>query len=408
MGNRSCQLSAISHQLDGVRSVLVAVLLLMFLVAGCTTQAQRRVEAEQHWNQVRARVKYQLATQQFEHGQIEAAVASVTEAIAAENSSADQYLLLAHCHLEQGQLAAARLALGEAERCAPQSPEVEYTLGLLAERTDQLEVALDHYRRARTLNDSVVDYLVAEAECLVALGRTEEALVLVNANLDRFDSDGTLELLLAHIALLLDDKEMAVHNLRLAMERSGCGSPSAAANGCAGLLEECGRLLSETGRYAEAVALLRPYLEAQREVSPSLVLALGAAYLATDRVDEAKRLLREELQHHPNLAEGWMLLARTALMTGDWMTTRRCADQLARLAPRSAPTFLLQGFVCWKQSDLRAAEEALRKAVSLDPHDRVAHDLLERVLEESGHAPAAPAPDRRALHDDLDMKAGDG
>ncbi len=383
-------------------AVVIAGLLLVLPQSGCTSHSPRRVQAERHWNQVWARIRYDLASQQFERGQTEEAIETVNEAIAADPSSADQFLLLAHCTLEQGRLISAHKAAEQAKRCAPEVAEVDYTLGVIAERAEQWEVALDHYHRARSLDENVVDYLVAEAECLAVVGRLKEAIALVSANMQRFDSDGTLDTLLAEICLLAGDKETALHSLRLAIERSGCWPGRIEGRvGCAPLIEEYGRLLSETGRHAEAVALLHPYIEARHDAPPSVVTALCTSYLETARAPEAKRLLRDEVKRRPDNATGWMLLARACVMMDDWMTARRCADQLERLLPHSSHTHLLRGFVCWRQDDLQAAVESLQRALAIDPDDALAHCLIGQVLEDTGRPPpTAKAHYERALQID--------
>ncbi|MBU0716764.1 MAG: tetratricopeptide repeat protein [Planctomycetes bacterium] len=372
------------------RAVVIASLLLVLPQFGCTSHSDRRVQAERRWNQVRARIKYDLASQQFERGRTETAIETVSEAIAADPSSADQFLLLAHCNLEQGKLVSARKAAEQAKRCAPDMADIDYTLGVIAERSEQWEAALEHYRRARSQDENVVDYVVAEAECLAVAGRLEEAIALVTANIQRFDSDGTLETLLAEICLLTGDKETALNGLSLAIERSGCQpGRTEGRGGCTTLIEEYGRLLSETGRHAQAVALLHPYVEARSDAPPSVVTALCVGYLETGRTSEARRLLREEVKRRPDHAKGWMLLARASVMTDDWTTARRCADQLERLVPHSSHAHLLRGFVCWRQDDLPAAVDSLQRALAIDPDDALAHCLIGQVLEDLGRPPAA-------------------
>ncbi len=384
------------------RAVMIAGLLLFIPQSGCMSHTHRRVQAEQRWNQVRARIKYELASQQFERGRTETAIETVNEAIAADPSSADQFLLLAHCNLEQGRLVSAHKAAEQAKRCAPDAAEIDYTLGVIAERTEQWETALDHYRRARSQDESVVDYVVAEAECLTVVGRLEEAISLVSTNIQRFDSDGTMETLLAEICLLAGDVEAALDGLSLAIERSGCRPGRVEGRGgCAMLIEEYGRLLSEMGRHAEAVALLHPYVEARSDAPSSVVTALCAGYLETARASEAGRLLREEVKRRPNNAKGWMLFARASVMMDDWMTARRCADQLERLLPHSSHAHLLRGFVCWKQNDLQAAADSLQRALAIDPDDALAHCLIGQVLEDTGRPHAvARAHYERALRID--------
>jgi len=382
---------------------LTGVLLLVLPFVGCTSHAQRRVEAGQRWNHVRARVKYQLALEQFEREDVTGAVETVNEAIAADPESADQFLLLTRCYLEQGKYVSARNAAEQALRCAPDAAEIAYTLGVISERTEDLEVALSHYRRARLRAPGVADYVVAEAECLTAMGRHEEAVALVSANIGRFDSDGTLELLLAQISLLIGDEDSALDNLGLAIERAGCRAGCLEGLGeCSALIEEYGRLLSKAGRHAEAVALLRPHVESGTDApASSVVNALCVSYLATGGAAEAKRLLRKEVDRHPDNAGSWMLLARASMTADDWTTARRCADRLERLVPRNSQAYLLRGFVCWKQGDLQAALASLQRAIEIDSSDPLAHCIMGQVLEDAGRSPAvARTHYERALHID--------
>lgn len=359
------------------RATLAAGLLVCGLAGACSLQShqQSRQQAEARWEQVRARVKFQLAKQQYENGQIDAALTSVTEAIGLDDSSADQYLLLAHCHLEKGNLASARQATDRAAQAAPNAAEVAYAYGLLAEAEEQPGAALDQYRKARELDGSVMDYLVAEAECLVALGRHDEAVVLVSDHLGRFDSKGTLEMLLAQIAMLVGDRQQALTSLRAAAQRAGDHDL---------VTEEYGRLLSETGRDDEALAILQPYVARRGEAaSPSAILALSAGYLAVGQPGQAKPLLHALVGRRPNDARGWTLLVRAAMATRDWTTSRRCADEVERLDAASSLPYLVRGYVCWKQNDLPGARASLERALALRGDDAVASDLLQRVLEQS-------------------------
>jgi len=384
------------------RAVTLGVLLPVVLQFGCVSHAERKANAEHRWNQVRARMKYDLASQQFDRGRADTALETVSEAIAADPTSPDLHLLLAHCYLEQGKLVSAREAAEEAKRLAPESAEAEYTLGVIAEHAERMETALEHYRRARQQDERNADYVVAEAECLAAMGRLVEAVELVSANLQRFDSDGTLETLLAQVSLLSGDKEAALQGFGAAIERSGCRiERSLSSAACATLIEEYGRLLSEVGRHTEAVALLYPYVEARRDAPTSVITALCSSYLETARVSDAKRLLREEVDRSPDNATSWMLLARAFMMTNDWMTARQCVDRLVRLVPDRSEAQLMRGFVCWKQDDLQAAIDSLQRASELEPQDAFTYCLLGRVMEDTGRpGSVAAALYERALRID--------
>lgn len=365
--------------------VLAVGCLLLLSPSGCSTFSEHRSTIKGRWNQVRARTTYQVASQQFARGQLETAIETVHEAIATDATSSHAFLLLARCLVEQGKLVSARKAAEQALHRAPASAEIAYTLGVIAERAGQLDTALEHFRRAGTLDPNAADYLLAEAECLTALGRVDQAAELVAANIHRLDSDGTLEVLLAEISLLRGDRKTALANLKAAFVRGGFdpGQPDGPGR-VKMLVEEYGRLLSEAGRHQEARAVLGPYVKAVPNAPTSAVTALCTSYLYTGRVAEATALLQREVRRNPSSVKSWTLLARASLMTDDWPTTRRCADRLEALSPESSLTHLLRAFVGWKQGDLRAAERSLKLALALDDSDEVAHELYGLVLEDAG------------------------
>ena len=352
---------------------------LLAAAAGCetTTHRQHCDQAQGRWNRVRARVKRQLATQQFEAGHTREAVASAEEALGLDPADAETYVLLIRALLEAGDLSAAERALKAAEAMDLDSPELTYLRGVLAERSQRLSSALEHYRRAQQLDPSQMDYLVAEAECLVALHRPEEARRRVLESLDRFDRDGTLDTLLAEISLMLGDDRTAVAALRRAMPLVGA-DPLVA--------EEFGLVLVRLGRFAEALSVLKPLIEDRSGPGSSgaAVRAAAQCYLELGRPDEAATLMGQWLRDHPEDGPAWLLQARAALARGDLLTARRAAETAARTAPRAAEAHLLHGYVCWRQGRRDQAQASLERALRLQPDDALAHYLAARVLAENG------------------------
>ncbi|MCH7814286.1 MAG: tetratricopeptide repeat protein [Planctomycetes bacterium] len=230
----------------------------LIALAGChgVTHQQQRDQAERHWSQVRARVKLQLATQQYEVGQIEAAITTVREAIGLDPISVPSHLLLSRAFLEQGDLPNAGRVLDAAEGLGLEAAELCYMRGVIAERSRRLVEALADFERAARLDPDQKDYLVARAECLVAVGRPEEACALVVESADRFDRDGTLDTLLAEILLLLHDEAGAAAAFRRAL-------PLVDDNEL--VVEQYGLLLTRLNRPAEALAVLQPLVENRRE-----------------------------------------------------------------------------------------------------------------------------------------------
>lgn len=367
----------------GTGAVIVALFCLS--ITGCTTIIRKNIQTKHQRTAAQSRLKYELALQHYKGGRTDTAIENVNEAISAHPSSPDQFLLLANCHIELGQFVSARDAAEKAGECDPESAEADYTLGVIAERTNDIDMALEHYRRARSRGRGAVDYVVAEAECLTAMGRFSQAISLISDQIDRFDSDGTLEMLLAQIYLLDGDRDDALRELGLAMERSACDAQRLrGSSGCALLIEEYGALLTEAGQYGHAIALLESFVELHDDAPPSIVAALATSYLETGRSSAALRLLVPQTKRHPESAVGWLLLARSAILASDWTTARQGADTLRRLVPDSSEAHLVRAFVCWKQNDRDEAVWSLRQSLAIEPHDAVAHCLIAQILEDGG------------------------
>ena len=363
-------------------------------LGGCemTSHQQTREQAHKHWSQVRASVKHQLASQQYNSGQVEAAISTVQEALGLDPTSLESYLLLSRALLEKGDLPSARRALLTAEGMGLESADLFYLRGVISERSRQLAEALDCYSRACALNPDQKDYLVAQAECLVALRRAEEARERIRESIDRFERDGTLETLLAEISLLLGDQDAAVAAFQRAMPLVGDDDLVA---------EEYGLLLFRVGRLAEAISVLQPLWERTgEESSGGVVRALAECYLEVSRPEAAGELLKAWLTEHPSDVIGWLLQTRAAVARGDVVMTRRCAEAARKLAPHDPQTHLAHGYVCWRLGEFDGALASLERSLSLDPDNVLGHCLMGQVLVEDNRVAQARDHWRRALQID--------
>lgn len=372
-------------------------------LAGCTPtiHQQNREAAQQRWDQIRTRVKLQLATQQLEGGYVDDAVHTLREAIALDPHCPDPYVLLAQAHFEQDDLAAAREVLREASRVVPEDPGVLYMRGVVAERGQDYDSAIDFYHRAGQLDPAQIDYVIAEAESLVAGGKPADALNLVLRRLDDFEGDAALPRLQAEIALLTGDREMALVGFQTAL-RAG-GEPDET------LVEEYGALLVRLQRYREAVALLEPEYQELRDAagpvgaapeatpSASFDRTLAAAYYGVGRPADADRILRQLLRSDPDVPHDWILLARVAFALQDWPTIHRCAKELQRLNPTDAHAGLLLAYLDWRQGHAASATDAFRAAIEADPQDVLAHCLLGLALLEKSDTKGARRQFRQAV-----------
>ena len=165
----------------------------IWAMAGCsnTTHQQQKAQARKNWNQVRAKLKHQLASQQFQAGHVESAITTTHESLGLDPENTEAHVLLMLALLEKGELAAAQRALQMVAELNLDSPDLAYTTGIIAERAGQLEEAVVAYGHAAELDPGGIEFVIAQAECLVALDRPGEAQQLVADNLERFDRDGS-------------------------------------------------------------------------------------------------------------------------------------------------------------------------------------------------------------------------
>ena len=371
----------------------VAVGLLVWM-AGCqiTPHQEQKEQAKQHWDQVRAKLKYQLATQQFKAGEMNAATSSARESLGLDPSAMGTHVLLSKALLERGDLAEAKKVLQAAVEMDLESPELWYMRGVVAERCGRLDQALTCYRAARQLNKNEMDYLVAEAECLVAAGQPEEARRCVHQALLEFDRDGTLDVLLAEISLVMDDDEAAAAAFRQALPLADNHDLVA---------EEFGLLLLRMRRFAEAVSVLQPLVDRQGDKASGMVVrALAKGYLELGHADLAAGLLKDLLEKHPDDTESWFLQAQAALAGRDLAMIRRCLNVVRRLAPANPQTHLMQGYLCWRQGDLNGARASLQRCLAMNPNDVLTHCLIGQVLLDSNEPGQARHHWRRALQID--------
>jgi len=445
-----------------VASCLLPLACCLFSLPGCAvwdglTAAQQHEEAERNWAAVRAKVKYQLAAKQFDAGRIDAAAISAREALGLDPTLADAHVLLCRALLEKGDLAGARAVLTAAEAAGIRTPETLYMLGVIAERSEDSAQALRYYTEARSLDPGDPDYLVAQAECLVALGRPEEAAQLVTAALDGSEprppaldvpmesggqGSGRAELSSTDRPTrgsATADLEVSLYPDagREAGRRPGREPPGplrkldndgtidallgnillvmgddpgalAAFRRAMPLLsrqdlfcEQYGLLLFRMGYLAEALSVLGPLHDRQgAEAAGPVVRALAQCNLELGRLDAAGDVLSPWLRDHPGDAAAWLLQAGVALRRDDPAAAQHDADTARRLAPGQVSAHLVYACASRRLAEPDEALTSLQRCLQLDPDNVWAHCLLAQVLSDAQRLEEADEHWRRALQID--------
>ena len=374
------------------RGVFFAVALILTTACNTVPHRDQSLQAERNWKQLRARFKFQLATQHFDQSRVDEAVRSIREAVELEPDNPAYYILLAKCYLEQDQLGLASDALDFGESMEPDSAELRYTRGLVAERRWKYEQALQHYQVAATLDPTNVDYVLAVADSMVFLGRPTEACDLIDSRMDDLARDAALLALRADIRSLQGDFEKAAADFA---ELVACGDISHLQS------EQYARVLMHLGHYRKAVAVLRPLIEneiasdEESQVSfgpaPSIVRALATCYSFTGKVSDSRRLLEKHLRLFPEDARSWCMLAESSIKLGDLRRARQCLSKGRRLAPELSQWGFLRAYLALRDGDPKHAADILEPLVVEHPEKVDAHCLLAEAYKQLDRPEAAAA-----------------
>lgn len=353
----------------------VSLLMFGFMLAGCNASRHMEpsIEAQQRWNAIRAGVKAQLASRSFEHGYFEESIEAANASINLDPKSPAAYELMTKAYLELDRPVSAQQVLDGAEIAQVISPLLSYLQGVILEQRDALEDALSNYQHARQQDDSVVDFVVAEAECLVALGRLSEAGELLDQFATRFDQSATVHMLGAYVATLVGDAGDALDRYAKAYARLGDSPMIARAYGLS---------LAKAGRKVEALSILEPLAagDATGETYGKVRCAIARCYLADGKYTRAKNILYRYALVHADDLEAQILLAKAALATGDVRSSLRAAKAASQIDAGSLEVLLLRGLAAWKSGRVQEGVELLQQVLERNGADLDARCALASIF----------------------------
>src|SRR6478609_5594527 len=160
----------------------LSVALSLSLLAGCGDVKQppdSKQKLTTQWQGARAGVQYTLAKQEYEAGDVDGARKSCDQALKLNPKLAPALILSAKLSIEKGQLDRADQSLNEAREIEPKNPEPDYYSGIVYQRWQKSEKALEFYTHASEKAPNEPAYLLARAELLVSLDKSSEALALL-------------------------------------------------------------------------------------------------------------------------------------------------------------------------------------------------------------------------------------
>src|SRR5690606_6330703 len=160
----------------------------------------------------------------------------------------------------------------------PEEAEIDYLLGIIDQRWQRPERALEHYRAASKKNGEELAYVLAEAETLVAMARSDEALALLRGKVVYFEHSATIRDAVGQLLVQKGRHAEAVEMLRRAS--------SLAAEDLT-IKEHLALALFYNGQWREASDVLARLVAQDRYATRAdLHVALGECYMQLNRLHE--------------------------------------------------------------------------------------------------------------------------
>ena len=378
-------------------SVACGVALGLGVLGGCsgTKQPTQKEKAHQDWNRARANVMYGLAKDQYATGNFAPARKTTDDALRLDPENAPLLVMSAKLAIEEGNLDRADKDLAKARKNAPKNAEADYLSGIVNQRWQKPEVALEFYSAAADKETGELAYLLAKSEMLVFLGRSEEALRLLQSKVVYFESSAIIRDAVGQLLMQVKKYDEAAAILRQA---------SILATTDIQIQEHLGFALYFAGRYAEAAETFKAVLKSEGYAKRADVhLAYGKSLVEIGRLRDG----RAALETAGNLDESnpavWVSLGRVAMQLGDDKRAEISLKRATATDPANAEARLLTGYLRLRQKKYNEALSSFQKASALDARDTTSICMVGYALQKLGRDTEAAKYYAKALK----IKPGD-
>ena len=363
--------------------VLLAAFAFAFLLGGCNqgkTPTQKE-EAAREWNGARSAVLTSLANEQYKSGNFDKARRTVDEALKMTPESEPLHVLSAKLAIENGQLELGEQELALARKYNPNDPEAYYLTGVVYQRWQKPQLAYDYYHQASAKAPAELAYVLAEAEMLVALDRSPEALTLLQGKVVYFEHSGAIRDVVGQLLMQAGRYPEAVASFREA---------SILAEDDQGTRERLASALFHNNEFREAADILSRLVQTDAfNKRADLFTMLGECQLALGKPREARYSFESASSLDQYDAHIWECLGRAALEQGDLHRAELSLGRSIKLDSTVSDAHLLLGYTLLRQDKLAPALAEFQKANSIEPRDTVSLCMVGYTLAKMGHTDEA-------------------
>ncbi|HEX4793030.1 MAG TPA: tetratricopeptide repeat protein, partial [Humisphaera sp.] len=297
--------------------------------------------------------------------------------------------------IENGQLELAEQELKLARHYRPADPEPYYLSGVVYQRWQKPDVAYDFYHQAATKAPAELAYLLAQAEMLVAMDRSPEALQMLASRVTYFEHSGAIRDAVGQLLV-----QAGRYHEAAAMFREA----SILSEEDAGVRERLALAQYQDKNYREASDILVRLVQTEAfSKRTDLFTVLGECQLALGKSREARYSFESASQLDQYDPHIWQCLGRASLEVADYHRAELSLKRALKLDPAAGESHLLLGFTYLHQNNAQQALDEFQKASSLDSRDTVSMCMVGYALQKLGKSEEAAQYYARALH----LKPGD-
>jgi tetratricopeptide (TPR) repeat protein len=374
-----------------MRTMRILAVLMLGLIASCSNSQDpsQQQAAMKQWNDARSAVLVGLAVDQYDNANFDRSRATVDQALGLSPDSAIAHLLSAKLYIEAGQLEIAERELALVRHSDPDSAEADYLSGVIYQRWQQPERALEYYQHACDKSPAELAYVMAKAEMLVAMNRRPEALTTLQAKVAYFEHSGVIR---DEVGLLLMQDGQYPEAIEMLRRASILASDDLT------IKEHLARALFGAQLYTESASILSDLVTNEKfNHRPDLLTMLGECQLQSGHAGDAIQSFQSASEMTPDSIGVWLGIARAHLQ----LSSMRRADIALRhclaIDPKNSEAYLLVGYLRLRQSKFEEAHDAFAHASRLDPADTVALCMVGLSLDKLGRGPEAAVCYQQAL-----------
>lgn len=239
-------------------------------------------------------------------------------------------------------------------RLEPNSPRLTYLLGLSLFTAGKLEESVVPLRHSVELQPQEERAHLLLASALAGLGRDKDAFIEWQAAL-RINPDSKMALDgIAKILLAVGDNESVIAQLSSIQLDENLALDLAIAYGRAGQLDDAARMLNQELK-------IHPN-------STALTSSLVAVYVKQVRLQEAEKVAKQLSRRNPKDVEAQRVYLQVLVLNAENRTAMPLARRLLAQAPHDADFLYLNGVLERANGNFGSARKHLEEAVKLEPN----------------------------------------